>query len=216
MKNRNKNINIPNALSVMRIILIVPFVVFYMHDQIVPAAIVLILSGLSDMLDGVVARKFNQFTELGQMLDPFSDKLTQGAVAVCLAVKQPVLIPLLGIFVIKEILMVSAACVLLKKNKKPGGSKWYGKVATTLFYFSFTVIVALKGIWGIQNIAITLALLSVTAVFMIYAFVQYAIIYTAILQSDDPKYAMNMNELMDKKQKQKQNSNKVDQSIAKK
>jgi len=155
MKNWNKNINIPNALSVLRIILIVPFGVYFIHDQIEQAAVVLIVSGLSDMFDGMIARRFNQFTELGQMLDPLSDKLTQGAVAVCLAVKQPVLIPLLGIFVIKEILMVGAACLLIRKRKRPGGSKWYGKVATMLFYVSFTIIVALKGIWGIEYLWVT-------------------------------------------------------------
>ena len=199
MKNRNKNINVPNALSVLRIILIVPFVIYFIHDQITQAAVVLVISGLSDMFDGMIARRFHQFTELGQMLDPLSDKLTQGAVAVCLAVKQPMLIPLLAIFVLKEILMVGAACLLIKKSKRPGGSKWYGKVATTLFYVSFTIIVALKGIWGIQSLAVTVTLLSVTVAFMIYAFVQYAKVFLAILHSDDPKYTMNMQEVMDKK-----------------
>ncbi len=201
MKNWNKNINIPNALSVLRIILIVPFGVYFIHDQIEQAAVVLIVSGLSDMFDGMIARRFNQFTELGQMLDPLSDKLTQGAVAVCLAVKQPVLIPLLGIFVIKEILMVGAACLLIRKRKRPGGSKWYGKVATMLFYVSFTIIVALKGIWGIEYLWVTVMLLSITAAFMIYAFVQYAKVFLAILRSDDPRYAMNMHEVMDNKNK---------------
>jgi cardiolipin synthase (CMP-forming) len=203
MKNRNKNINIPNALSLLRIVLIVPFVIYFMRDDIVSAAVVLVISGLSDMFDGMIARKFNQFTELGQMLDPLSDKLTQAAVAVCLAIKQPALIPLLAIFIIKEVLMVIAACVLIKKRKRPGGSNWYGKVATTLFYISFTIIVALKGIWGIENLAVTVTLLSITAAFMIYAFVQYLKIYLSIWQSDDPKYTMDMHEVMDKKYKNK-------------
>jgi Phosphatidylglycerophosphate synthase len=201
MKNRNKNINIPNGLSLLRIILIIPFVYYFMHDEIAPAAAVLVVSGISDLLDGVIARKFNQFTELGQMLDPLSDKLTQGTVAVCLAMKQPVLIPLLAIFVLKEITMVVAACLLIGKKKRPGGSKWYGKVATTMFYISFTVIVALKGIWGIENFAVTVTLLTLTAVLMIYAFVQYAKIYVDIWHSDDPRYIMDMGKVMDKKTK---------------
>jgi cardiolipin synthase (CMP-forming) len=203
MKNWNKNINIPNGLSMLRIILIVPFVIYFMHDDIVSAAVVLIVSGLSDMFDGMIARKFNQFTELGQMLDPFSDKLTQGAVAVCLAVKQPILIPLLAIFVVKEITMVAAACLLIRKKKRPGGAKWYGKVATTLFYISFTIIVTLKGIWNYEDPRITITLLSITAVFMIYAFVQYAKMFFGIWRSDDPAYAIDLHEVMDKKQKNK-------------
>lgn len=199
MKNRNKNINIPNGLSLLRIILIIPFVYYFMRNELLQAAVVLVISGLTDMFDGMIARRFNQFTELGQMLDPLSDKLTQGAVAICLAIEEPVLIPLLGIFILKEALMVIAACFLIKKNKRPGGSKWYGKVATTLFYISFAIIVALKGIWKIQNLTVTIILLSITAAFMIYAFVQYFKMYLSILQSNDPKDAMNLDEVMDKK-----------------
>ena len=75
MKRWNKNINIPNALSVLRIILIVPFVYFFMNGKILEAVACLVLSGLSDMFDGMIARKFNQFTELGKMLDPVADKM---------------------------------------------------------------------------------------------------------------------------------------------
>lgn len=200
MKKRNKNINIPNGLSLLRIILILPFVYYFMHDKIISAAIVLVASGISDLLDGIIARKFNQFTELGQMLDPLSDKLTQGAVAICLAIKQPILIPLLAIFVVKEVTMVVASCLLIGKKKFPGGSKWCGKVATTMFYISFTVIVALKGIWGIENFAVNVTLLTLTAVLMIYAFVRYAKIYVDIWRSDDPKYIMDMGKVMDKKE----------------
>jgi cardiolipin synthase len=203
MNNRNKNINIPNALSILRIILIAPFVYYFMRNQIILAAIVLVISGLSDVLDGMIARRYNQFTELGQMLDPLSDKLTQGAVAVCLAIQQPILIPILGIFVLKEILMVGAACVLIKKNKKPSGAQWYGKVSTTLFYVSFTIIVVLKGFFNFESLWITVILLSITAAFMIYSFVQYAKIFIALLHSNDPKDSINISELMDKKSSRK-------------
>ena len=100
MATRNKNINIPNALSVLRILLIIPFVIFFMRDQIWLAVLMMVLSGLSDMLDGKIARRFNQFTELGKMLDPLADKLTQATIVVCFAIKQPAFIPLLSVFLI--------------------------------------------------------------------------------------------------------------------
>ena len=106
MKTRNKNINVPNALSLLRILLIAPFVYYYIHRDIIPAIACLVLSGLSDMFDGMIARRFDQFTELGQMLDPIADKLTQGTVAICLAVDYPILLPLLAIFVLKELAML--------------------------------------------------------------------------------------------------------------
>ena len=202
MQSRNKNFNVPNILTIFRIVLIIPFVIYYTQDQILRAAAILLLSGLTDMLDGIIARKCHQITELGQMLDPLSDKLTQGAVAICLAVQQPILIPFLAIFVIKEILMVSAGIFLIsRKKKRPGASKWFGKIATVLFYISFGTIVLLKGIWGIENLYVSVTLLSITAAFMIYAFVRYARIYFDIIRSDDPKYRIDLQEVMDRKKR---------------
>lgn len=200
MKDKNKNFNVPNALTLLRILLIAPFVVYYVKDHVIRAVLVLVLSGLTDMFDGMIARRFNQFTELGQMLDPLADKLTQGAVAVCFAVKQPILIPFLAVLVVKELVMVVGGIfLLLFKKKKPGGSQWYGKIATVLFYISFGTIVALKGIWKIESVGLSMTLLSITAAFMIYAFVRYARIYFTIIHSDDPKYRMNIDEVIDKK-----------------
>ena len=67
MQNRqfNKNLNIPNALTVLRFFLIFPFVYYFMHNDYLPAFIILAVSGITDLLDGWIARKFNQFTELG-------------------------------------------------------------------------------------------------------------------------------------------------------
>ena len=201
-KQYNKNLNIPNTLTVIRFFLIIPFVYYFMHNDYLAAFVILAVSGITDMLDGLIARKFNQFTELGEMLDPLFDKLTQAAVAICFAIKEPILVPLLAIFVVKEALMVAGAIKLIGKNKKkPSGSKWYGKVATVLFYLSFGVIVALKWIWNYESLPLDFVLLSITAVFMIYAFVRYAKIYFAILHSDDPQYNLDIREVMDKKKK---------------
>ena len=193
MKIRNKNINVPNALSLLRILLIAPFVYYYIQRQIVPAIICLLLSGLSDMLDGKIARRFNQFTEVGQMLDPVADKLTQGTVAICLAVDHPILLPVLAIFVVKELAMLIGGAYLVKKKKKrPSGAMWYGKVGTILFYFSFGLIVALKGIWHIEILPLSIALLTITAIFMLYALYRYFRIFLTLLHSSDPKDAIDL------------------------
>lgn len=201
-KRYNKNLNVPNTLTVIRFFLIIPFVYYFMKDDYLPAFIVLAASGITDMLDGLIARKFNQFTELGQMLDPLFDKMTQAAVAICFAIKEPILLPLLAVFIVKEALMVAGAVKLIGKNKKkPSGSQWYGKAATVLFYVSFGVIVGLKWIWNYESLPLDITLLSITAAFMIYAFVRYAKIYAAILHSDDPQYDLDIREVMDKKKK---------------
>ena len=201
-QGKNKNLNVPNLLTVLRCILVIPLVYFFMHRNYIAALAVLAVSGLTDMLDGWIARRFHQFTELGQMLDPLSDKLTQAAIAICFAIRQPILLPLLAIFIVKEALMIAGAIKLIGRNKKkPSGSKWYGKVATVLFYLSFGIIFALS-IWGNGSyLVVEIALLSVTAAFMIYAFVRYAKIYFETIHSDDPKYNLDIKEIMDTKKK---------------
>lgn len=193
MKIQNKNINVPNALSLLRILLIAPFVYYYIHRQIVPAIVCLLLSGLSDMLDGMIARRFHQFTELGQMLDPVADKLTQGTVAICLAIDYPILLPVLAIFVVKELTMlIGGAYLVFKAKKRPSGAMWYGKVGTILFYLSFGLIVALKGIWKIEILPLNITLLTVTAAFMLYALYRYFRVFLNLLHSSDPRDAIDL------------------------
>lgn len=182
----NKNINVPNALSVFRILLIAPFAVLYLNGQIIWAVVLLVLSGLSDMVDGYIARRFNQVTELGKMLDPVADKLTQATIVICLAIVNPVLIPLLAVFLIKEILMLLGGAFLLKKGKRPCAAKWYGKVATILFYLTFTVIVILRAFWPgyTGEDWITISMLVITAGMMVFALVRYFFVFLQILRSN--------------------------------
>lgn len=195
-KNRNQNWTIPNLLSVLRILVIGPFAYFFLNDQLLWAVAMLAFSGLSDLFDGLIARKFNQVTELGKMLDPVADKLTQATIAVCLAVKHQILIPILLVFVFKELGMLVGGCILLKKKKRPCAAKWYGKVATFSFYISAVVIVVMEGVFHLYTtttVVISYVLLGITAVFMIYAMVRYFQIFLQLLHSTDPKDNLDMN-----------------------
>ncbi len=182
---RNKNLTVPNALSVFRIIIVPFFAYYFLNKEILIATILLMLSALSDALDGFIARKFNQITELGKILDPFADKITQIVIAICLAIMYPVICPLLIFFFIKEFGMLVLAFSLLRKNKNPGPSKWYGKVATVLFYISVTVIV-IMGMTGVERVTfdiVSYILLSITTIMMVYAVVKYYGIYKKLLVS---------------------------------
>lgn len=194
-KPRNQNITVPNALSLLRII-IVPFFVWAFFRDNLPAAVVLLaLSGLSDLFDGMIARKFNQITELGKMLDPLADKLTQGAVALCLALKFPMIGPVLAIFILKELCMLVCAVVLLKKKKRPCAAKWYGKVATVMFYISVGTIVVMDGFFQLSGPLfnwVAYGTLLLTAAMMLYSGIKYFQIFLEILRSDDEKYELDL------------------------
>lgn len=194
-KTRNKNLTVPNAISLARLLITPFFAYFFLNDEIVIAAILLIISGLSDMLDGVIARKLNQITELGKMLDPLADKVTQGVIALCLAIKIPEIRIILIIFIVKELIMLCGAVYLLKNKKRPTAAKWYGKTATVLFYISVIVIVAMHTFFDIKPIAFEIianGLLIITAVFMLYSLFKYIKLFFEIVKSDDDKYDFSL------------------------
>jgi cardiolipin synthase len=125
--------NIPNALTIVRFVLI-PFIVYYiLTGQYIAGFVMLTVSGLTDILDGCIARKFNFITNFGKLIDPLADKATQIAVLASLTFKGIVPLWILLIVFIKEIVMVAGASFLYGK-KLVVSSRWYGKLATVLFY----------------------------------------------------------------------------------
>lgn len=193
----NQNLTVPNALSVLRIVIIPFFAWCFLTDRLAAAVALLVLSGLSDCVDGLLARKLNQVTELGKMLDPLADKLTQGVVALCLAVKFPVIGPVLLVFILKELVMLCCAIGLLKKKKRPCAARWYGKVATVMFYVSVAAIVVMDGFLHVEGPvfqAVSYVLLIATAAMMIYSAVRYFQVFREILRSDDSQYELSLSE----------------------
>ncbi len=169
--------NIPNTISIVRILLIPLFVYFFLKGDWVTAALFLAGSGLTDFLDGFIARRFNQITELGKILDPIADKLTQAAVAVCMAIHQPMLIPLLSIFIIKEALMLCGSIFLLRRGMKPGPAKWYGKIATAAFYASMFAIILLEAFAKFDYGILMLVLITISTALMVHAFIRYLLLF---------------------------------------
>lgn len=146
MKVTKKEIfTIPNLMGYFRILLIPVFLWVYctagdMRGYYLAAAVIGI-SGITDFLDGFVARRFNQVTELGKALDPVADKLTQGALIVALTTRYPVMLWLVGLFVVKEGFMLVMDLIFLRKGKKLDGAMWFGKVCTATLYLVMFVLI---------------------------------------------------------------------------
>lgn len=133
--------NIPNALSLVRILLIPVFLVLYLNRLDWWAFGVLAFSGLTDMLDGFIARHFNQITDCGKLLDPISDKLTQVGVLVALATRYRELMPLVFLCGAKETCQAIGGVIMLKRRCAVQGSLWFGKLSTVVFYVCMLVLV---------------------------------------------------------------------------
>ena len=135
--------HIPNALTILRFILI-PFIIFYIvKDEYIKAFIFLTLSGLTDILDGTIARKFNFITNFGKLIDPLADKTTQISILVTLALKDVIPMWILVIVFIKEFVMIAGASFLYGKELVVS-SRWYGKLSTVLFYLAIVSSFVIK------------------------------------------------------------------------
>lgn len=179
-----KIFTVPNILSLLRIILIVPSVYYILVENYIVAVILFIVSGITDMFDGIIARKLNQITKLGQILDPIADKLTLAAVVTSISIKFPEIIPIAVILVIKEIMMLTFGIILLNRNITSLSARWYGKVATVLFYVSGIVIVGLKALFGYSDYLLNCILMGITAVVMVFAMLKYYFLYWNLLKSE--------------------------------
>lgn len=178
-------LNLPNLLSATRIVL-VPFIVYFFLTATAedPAGfylsgVLLALSGVTDMLDGMLARKLNMITQLGKILDPLADKLTQLAVIVCLWVRFPKLWPLVALLIAKEVLTLVGSIHIFRRSTQVEGSKWFGKLYTVVFYIMTVIIVAFP---GIQEIWIMWMLL-ILACFMAFSLLMYIHLYVKLKQN---------------------------------
>ncbi len=174
---------IPNILSIIRIILIIPFTVFFICEDYRLSGIIIVISGITDFLDGFIARKFNQISKLGKCLDPIADKLTVCAVGVCIVFIYPMLIFIVSILIIKDILMLIGGCMLLKKGISPPAAKWFGKAATVVFYIASITLVFMH-IFDCLNTTIAILLFAATALLMIYSIFNYYKIFKDLLNKN--------------------------------
>lgn len=173
----NRIVTIPNALSLFRILLIPLFVILYFKTDLSGnywyAVGVLVLSGLTDVLDGIIARRFHMVSDLGKVLDPAADKLTQAAMVICVCINHMYLLPLLILFFIKEFLMVTGAMVLAQSGVKPVAARWWGKLSTVVIYTTLAYVV-FTDIFPSLPEAIGMILAAAAAVSILFAFINYA------------------------------------------
>lgn len=178
IKNWRKDVfTIPNLLSLFRLLLIPVYATVYLrateHYQFILAGVILALSCLTDMIDGKIARKYNMITNLGKVLDPLADKLTQLTLTICLSLNYPALYPVLALFVVKELFQLVLGVVFLRRGKMLPGALLAGKVCTTVLFISLTALVLMPDIAP----AAVMVIAGIDTVFLTISFVSYAMAY---------------------------------------
>lgn len=125
---------IPNILTTVRLALIPLFAYFVLgQHNLYAAGLVFLCSGITDIVDGFIARRFHMVTEIGKVYDPLVDKLMQITALICLSLEE--IIPFWAIWIIiaKEGTMIVAGSIMYLKHIVMQ-SNWYGKAATVVFY----------------------------------------------------------------------------------
>lgn len=163
--------NIPNILTTIRFFLIPAFIYVFFSDlehNYAIAASIFLLAGITDILDGYIARKYDMITKWGKLLDPLADKSMQLTALFCLTYAG--LIPMWAVYIIltKELLMIIGSIVLYR-DKIVVSASWYGKAATVLFYLAILSII----IWDLSDLQRTF-LIGAAVGSTLFAFVRYS------------------------------------------
>ena len=164
---------IPNFLSFIRLLLIPVYISIYLRatqpQEYFIAGGILVVSCMTDMIDGQIARHFNMISNLGKVLDPMADKLTQLTLTICLSIRYPVLQLVLVLFLSKEFFQLLTALIMFRNGKVLPGAIPAGKICTTVLFVSFIFLVLLPDLSPNIVNAISLA----DSAILLYAFVCY-------------------------------------------
>ena len=179
---KDQVLTIPNMLSFLRILLIIPIVWLYWIDQPIWALAFVILSGLTDVIDGFIARKFHMVTDLGKALDPVADKLTQGIILIALLIDFPWMWLPFSIMVVKEITSFTLRLIAFRKTQIVNGAQWHGKLTTVVLY----LIMALHMVWVDIPPQVSFPCIVVASSLMILSFILYTIDVIIFLKKHTP------------------------------
>lgn len=169
---------VPNVLTIIRFCLVPIIILLMSKGNYIGAIITFSVSGITDILDGAIARKYNLISDFGKLMDPLADKTTQISMLVMLTLKR--IIPLWIIIVVaaKEFLMVCGASFLYGKELVVS-SKWYGKLATVLFYIAIVISLIIK---QFESVILTNHIFGVTSR-KILLYSAYPFYYIAVLMT---------------------------------
>jgi len=179
--NSKKVFTDPNILSMLRILL-VPVIVWVYFDESIAdhfliALVLVFLSAITDVLDGIIARKFNLITDLGKVLDPIADKLTQFVVVFCLACDYPLMIVVATIIFAKEILMLIGAVIFVKQGNETPYARWWGKLTTVVLYATMLLFILSSFLTVTLPDWVSVTAISLCIACLVFSFLNYALVF---------------------------------------
>ena len=169
MLSKENVCTIPNAFTFLRLLLIPLFLHLYRKEKLLRSLGVIVLSAISDIADGQVARRFHMVSDFGKAFDPVVDKLTQAAMLYCLLERFPHMLCLFVFLAVKEILTGITSLVAIQKSNRVLPADWHGKATTAAIYATEMFHL----IWPSIDRHISDALILICTVLMTIAFIHY-------------------------------------------
>ena len=149
----------------------IPIIFLYVKEQYVSVLVVLVISGLSDIADGIIARRFNMISHFGKALDPIADKLTQLVVLFCLVSRFTYMAIPAVFLVLKELASGITVLVSIKKTNEVKGAAWHGKLTTVVIY----ITMATHLVWYNIPTAVSLSMVAACVAIMTLSLILYLI-----------------------------------------
>ena len=178
--------HIPNIITILRVAFIPAVVVFMVRHEFVTAALIFLVAGLSDMLDGYLARKWKVVSTFGKLIDPLADKAIQISAILLLCIVGKLHFAFIILLFIKEALLILGSYLLYKK-KIVVFATWYGKAATLLLNSAifWPLVLNLNNIWfnSFMAIAMTAELI---------AFILYTVRYFKLKNKEEIESEFSM------------------------
>jgi len=170
--NTRDILKIPNLLSILRILMFVPFILLLKNHQNNWFLVLAFIAIISDWLDGFLARKFNQITELGKVLDPIADKLNTAGIILALSIYQGLPSWIAIIVIGRDLFILIGALFIFRQKRYVTPSNLLGKF--TMFFIAITIILFIAKQQTLFDYAlyITLILVIVSFLFYLRVFIQ--------------------------------------------
>ena len=164
-------INIPNVLCYIRILLVPVFIILFLKEMYWQSGIIIMIATATDVVDGWIARHFNMITDWGKFIDPLADKLMQFAMLIMAIFKNPWISILVGIFALKEAIMLAVGLYIYHKGNNLNGAMWCGKLSTVVLDGCLFLIIVLPTKY--IRTANVFVLIALSAGFLILSFIIY-------------------------------------------
>jgi cardiolipin synthase len=181
--NSGRAISIPNILTLLRILLTPLFVILLLRREYPQGLLVFALAGVSDALDGFIARCFNQRTQLGAYLDPLADKLLLVSAFVCLGVLEVLPAWVAVVVVARDIIIVLGIAILTIIEKPYEVRPSMVSKCTTAVQLLTIVIILCHQSFGLLAVALT-PLYGFVAGLTIFSGLHYIYLGMVILQEE--------------------------------